>query len=248
MLALGAMGCSETAGTGGSAGDGGAAGMGGEGGGGGTAALRLFIFDTSAGFAPLEGVQACQTGTTRCAITDEGGNATLQMPVDREISFTVEKEGYGSQLRADVIPATGTYIPFDIGTDASREANFEVLMSPYPMEGTGAIYAQADHGPQGIDPIAGATFEILGTTAKAYYVDEDEDENQFWSPSPGLIVTTTEVGHGGFVEVSPGEHLIEIGGAAENCAVVRGWVSPSENTIRVPVQEGHLTVARVDCD
>jgi hypothetical protein len=109
------------------------------------------------------------------------------------------------------------------------------------MEGTGAVFVQVAHDPAGNDGVVDATLELLGTTGKVFYVDEDGN----WSLD---LTATTSAGHGGFVELSPDEYQVEIGGAAENCVVARGWPSDLENTIRVPVRAGYVTIARVDCD
>ncbi len=240
VVALGVMGCSETAGTGGS---GGSAGDGGSAGSGATATVSFFVLAVrpEGGVEPLEGVLACETDTTNCVMTDDGGNAALDLPLNREISYTLEKEGYGSQLRADVIPADGSFVPTTLPTDARYVSQFQLVMSPYPMEGTGAIVAQAFQDELGVLPIVGATFELLGTTGKAYYVDRDGN----WSLD---LTATTSDGAGGFVEVSPGEYEIEIGRTVENCQVLRGWPSDSENTFRVPVREGYFTISRWLCD
>ena len=109
------------------------------------------------------------------------------------------------------------------------------------MEGTGTIYVIVASDPLALDRFAGATFDLLGTEGKPYYLDEELN----WSPD---LTATTSFGVGGFVEVSPGVFEVEIGGTAENCLVVRGWHSDSQNAIRLPVREGFTTVARVDCD
>ena len=180
ILALGAMACSEMSGTGGGAGDGGSAGVGGgggDGGQGGTATLSIFVFETPAegGIRPLEGLQLCETDTANCVLTDVDGTAELGLPVDREISYTWEKEGYVKVLRADILSADGSYVPSNVSTDARMAARFDALMSPYPMEGTGVIYAQAFSDELGVHPIPDATFELVGATGKAFNVDDDGD-------------------------------------------------------------------------
>jgi hypothetical protein len=238
------VGCSEAVGdAGGSGGTGGTAAVGGAGGDGGTATLNLLPMelDPEGKQVPLVGVLLCETGTTNCAVSDASGFASIQLPAEREISYTHEKEGYGSSMRADILPAAGRTVVPVMPTEASRAAQYERLMSPYPMEGTGTIYIQVARGSLGDDPIAGATFDLLGTTGKAFFLDEERN----WSLEPSV---TTSAGVGGFVEVSPGVFEIEIGGTAKNCLLIRGWSGDSENTIRLPVREGYATIARVDCD
>jgi hypothetical protein len=59
--------------------------------------------------------------------------------------------------------------------------------------------------------------------------------------------STTDLGTGGFLEVAPGQVEIEIGGMATRCELGWGWPGSATNTIRVPVQEGHITHASVSC-
>lgn len=229
------------AGTGGDGGQGGG-GVGGDGGSGGTATLSIFVFESPAegGILPLEDLQLCETDTANCVLTDADGTAELDLPADREISYTWQKEGYVQILRADILPADGSYVPSNVSTDARMTARFELLMSPYPMEGTGTIYAQAFSDELGIVPIADATFELVGATGKAFYLDDDGE----WTLN---LAATTSQGSGGFVEVSPGEHELKVGGAVERCEVLRGWPSDSENAMRVPVRAGHMTITRFYC-
>jgi hypothetical protein len=241
-LVLGVVGCSETAGTGGSAGDGGAGGIGGDGGAagsGGTATLSILALErTEGGLRPVEGLQLCETDTANCAMTDADGAAAIELPVDREISYTMEKEGFIKHLRADVL-AGDEFLPTPVTTDAQAAPQYELVMSPYPIQGTGSIIAQSFSDEEGRQGIAGATFELIGATGKAFYTDEEGK----WSV--GLTATTSR-GVGGFVEVSPDEHEMRISGV-ENCQVLRGWPSDSENTIRFPVREGYHAIIRWHC-
>jgi len=174
------VGC-ETAddgGSGGTAGAGGTSGIGGDGGTGGgadTATLTTIAREVGpeGSEIPLEGVRFCETDPSNCQVTGPNGNATLQLPADREIIYTHEKDGYSSNLRADVLPAGTSLVVTLMYTDAQAEALHENLMSSYPMEGTGAIYVSVASDPWLVDPIAGATLDLLGTEGKAYYVDEE---------------------------------------------------------------------------
>ena len=242
VVALGVMGCSETSGTGGSAGDGGSGGDGGDGGSGATATLSVFLFESlvEGGIQPLEGARLCETDTTNCATTDAAGNAAIRLQVGDEISYTIEKPGYVKGLRADILAIEGSYVPSSVSTDVQMEARFEPLMSPYPMQGTGTILAQAFSDKLGVQPISGATFELVGSAGKAFYVDDDGG----WTRD---LTTTTSEGSGGFVEVGPGEHELRVGGAVQSCEVLRGWPSDSANTMRVPVRAGFMTITRFFC-
>lgn len=243
VCALGVMplvGCSDTTGdggSGGSAGTGGDGGAGGEGGGN-TALLTTLVtsWDPEQGTTgSLEGVALCETDTTNCVMTDANGNAVLEVPVDQELSYTLDKEGFGSYLEPMVVSADGV-AAFAMATDARFKEMHDGVMSPYPMEGTGSIFIELNDG------LAGATFDLPGTAAKAFYWDEDKT----WDAT---LTATTSTAGGGFVEVSPGEYQIGIAGTAENCVVVReGWAGDADNTVRVAVREGYLTRARLECD
>jgi hypothetical protein len=262
-LALGVMGCSEASGTGGSAGEGGSgyggsAGMGGGGVGGDageggteTATLQLLPMELDADDQQvrLAGVRVCEAETTNCGVSDGLVPVELQLPANREISYTQKKDGYDSLLRSDVMPP-GVTIVIPVISPAARIAEqFESLMSPYPPEDTGAVYVLIWGSAAGA-PIPNATVELVDGTGseKQFYVDEQG----VWNSN--LSATTVRAcgedlcgGVGGFVEVAPGEAEIRIGGAARDCEVFRGWPSDEENTIRMAVQAGFRTSARVLC-
>jgi hypothetical protein len=244
VCALGMMplvGCSETTGDGGNGGTAGDGGSGGLGGSGGTALLVVFPLDVDEqdNQTPLPGVNVCQTETANCDLSDFTGRAELQLPIDQEIGYTLEKQGYGSQLRADVLSAAEESLSPWMRVDALLEAQYGRVMSPYPPEaGTGTVLVAVRAQGAGLE---GATIELIGATGKAFY----RDENGHWSLD---LTATTSFGQGGFVEVSAGEVEVEIGGTASNCVVLSGWPSDSANTVRLPVLVGFMTVAVVRCD
>jgi hypothetical protein len=168
-------------------------------------------------------------------MTDTNGEATLQVPVDQEVSYTLTKEGYLSLLIADVVPAEGSTNTPDMRSVRWAGDQHEHVGSPYPMRGTGTIQVEIQPG------AAGATFDLVGATGPPFYYTRQNT----WSPD---FITTTGRGWGGFSEVSPGDdYLIELGGEAESCVPNWGWPSDEENSIRVPVREGYLTIATVQC-
>ena len=245
VLALGLMGCGQDLGPVG--GSGGSGGSGGAGGGKERTQLTVYLVDwdpTAPGtgnVGPLPGVKVCEFNTTNCEVTDDTGFAFLQMPTEQEVMVTVEKDGYGSLLGSEVVSADGSaFTSFAPKTDVRLGEQYERVMSPYPMaEGTGAIALTINGLVEVNEP--GATFELIGNGGKAYYRDANKD----WSLD--LTATSTD-GVGGFVEVTPGEYQIRVGGTAENCVVWRGWLSDLPNTVRVPVREGLTSVLRMNCD
>ena len=77
----------------------------------------------------------------------------------------MEKDGYVKALRADVLTADGSFVPTPVATNEQIKFQYDRVMSPYPMEGTGTIFAQAFSDELGVLPISGATFELVDTTA-----------------------------------------------------------------------------------
>ena len=241
VLALAVMGCSETAGAGGGGGTAGDGGEGGSGGVGGTNGepVRLTVFMTS--FEPpmlpevVEGMRICELDTANCAVTDEGGLATLEVSAGQEIALTMEKEGFASYIYTYVVPADGGMMLLGNATDARFEEMFGLVMSPYPMEGTGGVWVSGS--PEG------AVLTLLGATGKTFYADDDVKAS--WSLD---LAAATANGGGGFVEVPAGEYQVEVTGTSENCFPVRGWPGDSENTVRMPAREGYFSSARMLCD
>ena len=224
------VGCSETAGDGGGCGGSGTATL---------TVLPLEIDEQDHG-TPLPGVTVCENGTTNCDLSDSTGRAVLQLCVDQETSYTVEKDEYGSQLRADVLTAAGDTVGPFMRVDADLKIQYERVMSPYPQVDTGTVYVLV--GQVGGGSIEGATLKLIGATGgTAFYLDEEGK----WDPD---LPATTSTGQGGFVEVRSGLVEVEIGGTASNCLVVRAWPSDSANTIRLPVRQDYMTVAVVNCD
>ena len=237
FLSLPLVGCSETAGAGGG---GGSAGNGGAGGDGGantaSVVFSLFEWDPVQGnVGPAVGVEICETGTINCVQTDDDGAATVEgMPVDQEVSSTLDKDGLASYLDSYIVPAAGFVVVHGMATEQRIEDMHGLVMSPYPMVGTGMIFV--DTG-----TLVGATFTLVGTPGKAFYRDVDGNFD------PDLMATTT-FGGGGFLEVSsPGEYEVEIGGTADNCVITRGWAGDSDNTVKLPIQEGYMSTAIVNC-
>lgn len=241
------LGCSETTGEGGAGGDagtGGSAGME-------TATVKLTATEGDDNIAGtrLEGVEFCETDTGNCVMSDVDGQATLEVevPADGRISYTYSVDGHQPGLRADVVDDefrafTGEYGNFNI-TDETMTDRFAIMMSPYPMEGTGWVAVSAfltDSLPVFL-PVIGATLELVGSTGKGYYNAPDGE--------PSLDLTEMSVrGGGGFLEVAPGEVEIRLGGTATNCAVLKGWPGSEANTIRLPVKAGFVTWCSVGCD
>lgn len=184
---------------------------------------------------PLEGVEICQLDTTNCATTNAAGNATLELPAGEKVAWTTVREGYGSYLVADVTDAD--FAPtsaFAMGSNEWLAKQFGLVLSDYPPRSTGAVLVAL------VPPFAGATVTLVDATGKRFYIDEEGNS------ALGLEATTSD-GTAGFVEVGPGEFQVEIGGTAQRCVPARAWPSDEDNRIEVPVREGYITAAAVNC-
>jgi hypothetical protein len=235
------VGCSEESGTGGTGGVGGL-----------STEARLFVvqeYREDFGYVRLlEGVKICATDTDDCVWTNDVGRATVQVPIDREFSFTWEKEGYAPVLVADFEPQ-GLYLVQNIAmTSEERVAHLHDLVgSPYPMEGTGSVLvipldSQFVTTVTPCRGVAGRTFELSTAAGKPHYYDEEGN----WDAS---LTATSCWGWGGFSEVPAGEVQVEIGGnAAEHCVPLYGWPGTVENSVRMPVRAGYWTQVYVDCE
>ena len=115
---------------------------------------------------------------------------------------------------------------------------YQALNAQYPPTDLGNVYVTVNDPNR--ERLAGATLELVGATGIAFY------EEQFLNPSTELEATT-EFGAGGFMEVTPGEREIQLGGTVQGCVPARAWPSDEPNRIRFPVRAGYLTVVSVTC-
>ncbi|MBT8469725.1 MAG: hypothetical protein KJN97_13350, partial [Deltaproteobacteria bacterium] len=183
----------------------------------------------------LEGAELCETDTTNCATTDAAGLASIMLPADQEVSYTVSKDGYGPYLLGDVTDEPLPTTNWPLISDALLEADAMKVIVPYPWSPDGTLSLAA------FSLRAGVTYELLDETATPFYTDEQQET------TVGLTATTS-TGRGGFFEVTPGEHQIEFGGTATNCTARIAWPGDAANRIRVPVRAGHLSFGSMDCD
>jgi hypothetical protein len=251
------LGCSETTGDGGAGGDGGtggAAGTGGSagnGGAGGESRSYSIIFSESnpdGSVTGLEGVEFCEADTDNCDLSNASGLAIVNVAVDQEIQFTIEKQGYGKWLMADVSDEDAEVSTTRrMYTDAQLEAVAAQLNAAYPW--TGGIVGLV------INPseVAGLTLAPAGSTigevGESFYYDSATEEYSV-DLQAGTAVETNwylPLGAGGFTEVTPGVQQFEFGGTAGNCVASWAWPGDTANTIRVPVREGYRTYGSMIC-
>jgi len=226
------------AGTGGTAGTGGGGGMNGTGG---AMSLIVQVFEangiSSSDLGPgLEGVNVCEDRTENCVLTDDSGSATIMLPADRAIGYTMTKAGYISYLVWDVTDETFPSLSsnWPMFTEAQIEGLAAQAEIEYPLQGSFLVFGAVPFR-------AGVTFELVGETAKSYYNDDDG--------VPQLALTeTTSDGRGGFVDIPPGEHEVEFGGAVANCTPSIAPDSNTPNRVTVTIREGYHTYASMNCD
>lgn len=248
LLALPLVGCGDgsggTAGTGATGGTGGTAATGGTGG---SATVSLSVTVSEAqdfvpfGGPPLEGVELCQTDTTNCATTDAAGLASIMLPANEEVSYTLEKAGYSPFLVADVTDDTFRDTFWPMFSDALTEAAFAAVeIFPPFTGGTVLLRARTSVGPA--DGIAGVVYDLIDETATPFYQEAGD-----WTSTFDLAATTA-TGQGGFTELPDGDYQAEFGGTATNCTPVLGWPGDATNRLRVPIRAGHLTYSTMQCE
>jgi len=185
---------------------------------------------------PFAGVEVCQTDTTNCVVSDDDGEALLELLTEEKVSLTAAKDGYLSLLQPYVPDSVHQSPVFVMGSDEDVAEDFKVLMSPYPQRGTGSVTIFVNP-----PPFAGATFKLIGATGTPFY----EEENGTLHLD---LDATSSSGKGGFVEVGPGDVQIELGGTAADCVPALAWPGDEGlNRIRVPIRAEHWTTASVFC-
>jgi len=205
---------------------------------------------------PSAGVEICQVDTVNCDTTDALGMAELHVPPNQEVAFTLEKEGYGPRLLADVSDETfGQGSRGDGQPDSWRmyphdqlAAIAEQLQTRYPWEG--GIVGLNVNG-----HVAGWTFTPVGSTIDAvgepFYLDELTEEYRLdLEATPSVLGATQHpLAEGGFTEVIPGEQQFEFGGTGGDCSRLSfGWPGDTPNTIRLPVRDGYITYGSMGCE
>ncbi|MGB5350033.1 MAG: hypothetical protein WBN10_10565, partial [Polyangiales bacterium] len=187
--------------------------------------------------AALEGVDICEADTRNCATTDGDGAATIELPVDQEVVYTVSKAGFAAELYAEVTDSSFSrsrahvLFPNEEIDDAAAG-----IMSVWPHAGTGWVSLGVN--------LEGVTFELIDAAGAPWYVDSDGVGKNT------IDATTSEAvggARGGFVEVAPGVVEVEYGGTATGCTVNIGLPSESPNRIKLPVRDAHISFGSMTC-
>ncbi len=182
-------------------------------------------------------VDICEADTRNCATTDGDGSATIELPVDQELVYTVSKAGFAAELYADVTDSSFSrsrahvLFPNEEIDDAAAG-----VMSVWPHAGTGWVSLGVN--------LEGVTFELIDAAGAPWYVDSDGVGKNT------IDATTSEAvggARGGFVEVAPGVVEVEYGGTATGCTVNIGLPSESPNRIKLPVRDAHISFGSMTC-
>ena len=226
-------------------GDSGGAGSGGTGGSSDSVTIELTViaFEPGEDDVDVPGAEVCVADTTNCATTDVEGSVVLTLPANSDVALTVIAEGFTPTLTAQTTTDVDlTMLQTAVLTDTLAALLAGVLGTPYPLGGTGLIAISALTVPitANDNGIAGVTYSL--GEEEAYYLDE----NGF--PTFDLMATTEPDGAGGYIELSPGEYEIAIGGTASNCVAVSAWLGSDDSSIRLPVRAGFFTQAFVSCE
>ena len=261
-LALSAplIGCGDDSGNGngGTAGDGGASGTGGSAGTGGAAGtggrpgfqtygLLLSGVDPG-GPHPLEGVQMCEADTDNCATSNAIGYAEIELPVNQEVTITLEKDGYASFVVGDVSDDTYERLTSRrLYTNQQMEAIATELGVAYPWTGgiVGLVRFPDEHADVSFIPV-GSTMTEVG---ESFYYDAATEQYSLELTATTSIAQSwlLALGQGGYTDVTPGEQQFEFSEAAGTCRPSWAWPGDAPNTIRVPVREGFRTYGSMVC-
>ncbi len=229
------------AGSGAAGGSAGAGGTGGTGGSGDTVLLSAIVTrapsidDMLFGGPPFEEVELCEADTTNCSTTNALGFASIMVPANQEVTYTLSIAGYVPYFVGDVSdpPAiTGTW---PMISDALMEAEFQRIGLTWPSDSFGLLAL-------GVSPRQpGVTWKVLNETTEGYYMDAECVAHR-------ELAATTNCGRGGHYEVGPGTHVVEFGGTATNCSPGIAWPGTAANQIRVPVRALHIGWGNMQCD
>ena len=221
------------------------------------AGVNLYIFDFSEppSEIPLGGVSVCQLDSDNCVLTDPRGYTRIEFPRQlQEVAFTIEQEGYGPWVVANVIDEKfpdpdDDRVRFPLFNHEFLASIAEDLGVRYPWEGGMVALVRWP------SPHPGVKFMPVGPTAEAvgpaFYFD---DETQRYSLEQSETVNAWgmadyPLAEGGFAEVAPGVHQFELGGTAGDCSWSSwAWDGDGPNRIRIPVLEGYTSYGSMRCE
>jgi hypothetical protein len=206
------------------------------------ATLVVFTYEADGwGLGPaLAGVEVCETDTSNCTTSNDAGFASLQLPANQEISYTMTKEGHMPWMAGDVTDETFQdegWPGYPMYPNEYIQEFAEMNGIAYPL--TGGVTSHHMNPTR----TAGVTYEAINETGRRYYLDDDPARTMRFD-----LTATTSDGFGGFWELPAGAHQVEFGGTATNCTVALSWPGDAPNRVRVPVKVGYYTLASMNCD
>lgn len=204
-------------------------------------------------YVPIEEARICELDTDHCVRSDTDGAAVIDLPAGEETGFTVDKEGYGPWLYANVTDegffqyGDAPYT-FPMISDEQLAVIANDLQTPYPWEG--GVVAMHRWW-----PLHGVRFVPIGQTADlvgpSFYFDVAAARYRLdlEQTTPDLDTADMPLAQGGFTEVEPGVHQFEFSGNMAGCYVTSwGWPGDAPNRFRIPVREGYRTYGSIRCE
>jgi len=184
---------------------------------------------------PMPDAEVCETDTTNCTMTDAEGMATINLPDESEVSYTITKEGFGSYLVSDVNNGRLEHW-FWMYNDEELTRLAGLMGTTYPWTDDGIIIMRAHSE-------ASVMFDLVGESNIPFYFLDGN------TPSTDLDSTTSD-GRGGFTDVAAGEYEVELVGAevAIDCRAFTAWPTEIKNRVRVPVKAGYISYASMSCE
>ena len=181
---------------------------------------------------PMPDAEVCETDTTNCTMTDAEGMATIQLPSDSEVSYTITKEGYGSYLIPDVNNGRLDH-RFYMYSDEELARLAPLMGTTYPWTDTGIIILRVYSEP-------GVVFDLVGQPNEPFYFADGE------TPSTELDGTTDD-GRGGFTDLAEGEYQVEFVDPQVLCRPFTAWPGDMDNRVKVPVKAGYISYSSMSC-
>jgi hypothetical protein len=181
---------------------------------------------------PLPGAEVCRADTDDCVVTDEEGRASIELPSDSEVSYTITKEGFGSYLISDVNNGRLDH-RFIMYGDDELERLAPLMGTTYPWTDTGIIILRVYSEP-------GVVFELVGQPNEPFYFSNGD------TPSTELD-STTDDGRGGFTDLVEGEYTVEFNDPQVLCRPFTAWPGEMDNRVKVPVKPGYISYSSMAC-
>lgn len=182
---------------------------------------------------PMPDAEVCENDTDNCVMTDEEGMASIVLPSDTEVSYTITKEGFASYLWSDVNTGGLEHWTWMFSEEeVTRLAG--LVGATFPGTGDGLIVIRAFTDP-------GVMFDLVGEPNEPFYfVNGDTPSRE--------IDATTEDRRGGFTDVAPGEYQIDVIGAPGPCKPFVVWPGDQDDRVKVPVKANHISWVSVTCE